>query len=146
MKENILSTSAKIVSSSSGLVGNFKFYVLPTISPMIALFLVILFQLPAYYKIWISPTKDNLIRCLLYCSLCSFHFGYHVHEKAIIISQVLSIFMCFQSTDDAILFLTITMAGFYSLFPLIFQTNELFIKGTNINNFIFHLIKINHCL
>ena len=133
LKTKIVTAAAKAaagtVASTSGLVGNFQFYILPSISPAVALGLTVLAQLPAYYRICTSPTHENLFRCLLYSSLSSFYFGYHVHEKAIVISQILSIFLCCKSGDDSFLFIVLSMTGFFSLFPLLYQLNELFIKG-----------------
>lgn len=100
---------------------------------------------PAVAHLWLRPRRPiAFLRCLLICALGSFLFGWHVHEKAILIailplrsakdegksnfgtfnSTLTSVFLCsilaVQSREDAGIYLVLTTTGHYSLFPLLF--------------------------
>lgn len=94
---------------TGGLVQEFQHTVLPSISPSIALVCTVLSILvsligslvkifsplsecschtqPAVASLWWRPCgARDFLRCLLLCALGSFVFGWHVHEKAILIA------------------------------------------------------------
>jgi hypothetical protein len=85
-------TSAMLNNSASGIVGDFAFAVLPAVTAPICLFLLFGSLVPAVIAVYRRPTTQTLLVCLVYASLSSFMFGYHVHEKAIIIPLVLQTF------------------------------------------------------
>jgi hypothetical protein len=85
-------TSAMLNNSASGIVGDFAFAVLPSVTAPICLFLLFGSLVPAVIAVYRRPTTQTLLVCLVYASLSSFMFGYHVHEKAIIIPLVLQTF------------------------------------------------------
>lgn len=116
------------LTSTAGLVGNFSFSVLPPISPLLSLLFVLTSQFPALYTIWKKMSNKILLSSLVYGSLCAYMFGYHVHEKAILVTQVLSTIAAQDSLDSWQLFALLSISGISSLFPLLFRINELLIK------------------
>jgi hypothetical protein len=85
-------------NSASGIVGDFIFSVLPPVSASVCLLLLLLTLLPAMVVIYRKPTAQTLLVCLVYASLSNFMWGYHVHEKAIIIPLLLQTFTLMDST------------------------------------------------
>ncbi|KAM7373841.1 hypothetical protein PAMP_006538 [Pampus punctatissimus] len=74
-------------SMTGGLVQEFQHSVLPSVSPFITLVCTLLAILPALASIWWRPRgARGFLRCLLLCALASFIFGWHVHEKAVLIA------------------------------------------------------------
>ncbi|KAF7654386.1 hypothetical protein LDENG_00070440 [Lucifuga dentata] len=116
-------------SMTGGLVQEFQHSVLPSISPFITLVCTLLSILPALWSVWWRPSgARGFLRCLLLCALGSFMFGWHVHEKAILIAILPLSFLAVESREDAGIFLLLSTTGHYSLFPLIFTPAELPIK------------------
>ncbi|MED6294218.1 glycosyl transferase, partial [Characodon lateralis] len=116
-------------SMTGGLVQEFQHSVLPSISPSITLVCTLLSVLPAVVSIWRRPRGSRaFLRCLLLCALGSFMFGWHVHEKAILIAILPLSILAVESREDAGIFLVLTTTGHYSLFPLLYTPAELPIK------------------
>ncbi len=55
-------------------------------------------------------------------------FGWHVHEKAILVPLVVLGFLTFTSPQFTRIFYLLTVTGTFSLFPLLFHSQELIIK------------------
>ncbi|XP_066109806.1 dolichyl pyrophosphate Glc1Man9GlcNAc2 alpha-1,3-glucosyltransferase isoform X3 [Saccopteryx bilineata] len=70
----------------------------------------------------------GFLRCLVLCALSSFMFGWHVHEKAVLLAILPMSLLSMGKAGDASIFLILTTAGHYSLFPLLFTAPELPIK------------------
>ncbi|XP_059208380.1 probable dolichyl pyrophosphate Glc1Man9GlcNAc2 alpha-1,3-glucosyltransferase [Centropristis striata] len=116
-------------SMTGGLVQEFQHSVLPSVTPSITLICTLLSILPAVVSIWRRPRgARGFLRCLLLCALGSFMFGWHVHEKAILIAILPLSILAVESREDAGIFLILTTTGHYSLFPLLFTPAELPIK------------------
>lgn len=115
-------------SMTGGLVQDVLHTVLPSVSPAVTLLCSLLFILPALWCLWLRPRPVYFLRCLLLCALGSFMFGWHVHEKAVLIVVLPLSLLAVQNREDAGIFLILSTAGHYSLFPLIFTTAELPIK------------------
>ena len=123
------SSSVSGLASTSGLTGDFQFLVLPAVPPLLSLVLVLVAQLPAWRRLWIDPHPRSLLPCLVYCSLCAYLLGYHVHEKAILISQVLVGLSALRSHRHFEIFVLLSVVGVYSLIPLLFPFYETPTKG-----------------
>ncbi|XP_063497490.1 dolichyl pyrophosphate Glc1Man9GlcNAc2 alpha-1,3-glucosyltransferase isoform X2 [Symphalangus syndactylus] len=140
-------------SMTSGLVQQFQHTVLPSVTPLatlictlIAILLtatsaswvqaILLPQPPEYlgiqpsiFCLWLKPQGPRgFLRCLTLCALSSFMFGWHVHEKAILLAILPMSLLSVGKAGDASIFLILTTTGHYSLFPLLFTTPELPIK------------------
>uniref|UniRef100_A0A673KGQ6 Alpha-1,3-glucosyltransferase n=1 Tax=Sinocyclocheilus rhinocerous TaxID=307959 RepID=A0A673KGQ6_9TELE len=84
-------------SMTGGLVQEFQHSVLPSVSPLATLVCTLLSILPALFRIWHRPNgARGFLRCLVICALGSFMFGWHVHEKAILMAILPLRFSCFS--------------------------------------------------
>ena len=93
-------------------------------------------------KLWKTPTYKSFLCALTLCGFVSYMFGWHVHEKAVLLvlvplryvlqlldSPLLNVFITLV-TDSSLLagenhalfrtFVIASVAGIYSLFPLLF--------------------------
>jgi len=118
-----------VTSSSLGLVQEFEHSVLPSITPGVTFILTVLAMLPALVWVWRSPHKPWVgVRAAVLCGFVSFMFGWHVHEKAILMVILpLSLFVA-QEQFEARAFLLTAIVGHFSLLPLIFTKAEAPIK------------------
>lgn len=71
-----------------GVVGDSAFAVLPTVTPLFTFVLTVCAQLPALIRLWRKPTFENFMLAVILCGFASFEFGWHVHEKAILLILV----------------------------------------------------------
>lgn len=116
-------------STSSGLVQEVQHFVLPSVSPFMTLLLVVSTMIPALIHCWrklyfsFNPTIIFL-RLVILMSFCSFLFGFHVHEKAILLIIVPMTPLIMINKSDAINFFILSVTGTYSLFPLLFKPAE----------------------
>jgi alpha-1,3-glucosyltransferase len=124
-------------SMTGGLVQDISHSVLPNIAPLATVIISGLSMAPGLVKLWLSPSPVNFLRCLVICAWSSFMFGWHVHEKAILLVTIpLTLLGCVNKNEARIFFL-VTVIGNFSLFPLLFQTRELPSKV---------LLHLCHCL
>ena len=80
---------------------------------------------PSLYKILASPTKKNLILGYCLSATGSFIFGWHVHEKAILLVLLpLAAAVIIDRNNLAAPFIILTTAGVSGLLPLIFSQFE----------------------
>ncbi|KAM6911413.1 dolichyl pyrophosphate Glc1Man9GlcNAc2 alpha-1,3-glucosyltransferase isoform 2-T2 [Lycodopsis pacificus] len=116
-------------SMTGGLVQEFQHSVLPSVTPSVTLVCTLLSILPAVASIWWRPRgARGFLRCLLLCALGSFMFGWHVHEKAVLLAVLPLSILAVESREDAGIYLLLTTTAHYSLFPLLFSPAELPIK------------------
>ncbi|XP_033109039.1 probable dolichyl pyrophosphate Glc1Man9GlcNAc2 alpha-1,3-glucosyltransferase [Anneissia japonica] len=130
-KIGILSVEAisQNAAMTGGLVQEFQHTVLPSVPPLATFILTAVSVLPSLWHQWRHPSGANgFLRCLTICAFCSFMFGWHVHEKAIILITIPLSLLAVESYRDAQIFLLLTTVGHYSLFPLIFKPAEAPIK------------------
>ncbi|EPY51899.1 glucosyltransferase Alg8 [Schizosaccharomyces cryophilus OY26] len=111
-----------------GLVGDTTFAVLPNISPSFTFYLCLALQSCVLLKLFFRPTWRVFVGATTLCGWISFLFGWHVHEKAIMI--VIIPFSILSLIDRRYLeaFRPLAVAGYISLLPLIFTPQEAPIK------------------
>ncbi|CAH2225638.1 probable dolichyl pyrophosphate Glc1Man9 c2 alpha-1,3-glucosyltransferase [Pelobates cultripes] len=121
--------SIQASSMTGGLVQEFKHSVLPSITPLTTLLFTGISILPSVLCLWFKPRgPQGFLRCLILCALSSFMFGWHVHEKAILLAILPLSILSVISARDAGIYLLLATTGHYSLFPLLFTAQELPIK------------------
>ncbi|CAH1971281.1 unnamed protein product [Acanthoscelides obtectus] len=114
---------------TGGLVQEYEHSILPSIHPIITILLTVIFTLPAMVKLFnLNRQPSNFLRCLVICALSSFLFGWHVHEKAILMAIIPLTILSIMETVDGKTFLFLSTVGHYSLFPLLFPPYLLLIK------------------
>ncbi|KAK9492347.1 glycosyl transferase [Lipomyces doorenjongii] len=115
-------------SLTRGLVGISSFNVLPDVQPRTTFLLTTFYQLIALIPMVINPTHDKFVSALTLCGYASFLFGWHVHEKAILLVIVPFSFLTLKDRRYLTPFYLLAVAGYVSLFPLIFTSPEAPIK------------------
>jgi len=115
-------------SFTSGLIGAGAHQVLPNIQPIHTFILTGICMLPIMYHLWRVPSKSHFLPALIQCTLCSYMFGWHVHEKAILMVTVPLGLLAANSEKDAKQYLFMATVCHYSLFPLLFHSTETPIK------------------
>lgn len=127
-------------SSTSGLVQDIEHVVLPSVPPIITFILSFIFILgPSLFYVYKVTTgnkankksaanPDSLIILTIICGYGSFLFGWHVHEKAVLLILIPLSYISFKNQDFAKLYFLMSLISNYSLFPLIFRKQEYPIK------------------
>ncbi|CAH1154980.1 unnamed protein product [Phaedon cochleariae] len=123
------STTPEIASMTGGLVRETAHSFLPDVPPVATMALTALFMAPAMVKLFLLDRRAaHFVRCLVVCALTSFLFGWHVHEKAILMAIIPLSILSIMESNDARIFLILSTVGHYSLFPLLFPTSLLLVK------------------
>jgi alpha-1,3-glucosyltransferase len=65
-------------------VGEVRFALLPQVAPWVAAACVGAALIPCLAATWRDPAPARFARAVAYANLCGFMFGWHVHEKAIL--------------------------------------------------------------
>lgn len=101
--------------------------------------LTIISMIPCLIKIYKYPMKELFIYGLIYCQLCSYYFGWHVHEKAILtclipmtyynyiiimIIIIIHSLLCCDSSFDSSLYMLLNTIGAVTIAPLLFPLQE----------------------
>lgn len=81
-------------------------------------------------KLWIQPTWDTFVGALTLCGYASFLFGWHVHEKAVLLIIIPFSLIALKDRRYFSAFRPLAVAGHVSLFPLLFTTPEFPLKTT----------------
>lgn len=131
--DKTLTTVLKIPVKNSitgGLVQEFEHTFLPSISPRLTFIIVAMAMLPCCIKMLLYKTES--IRCfmkpLIICAATSFMFGWHVHEKAILMILIPLQVLTARSLHEAHTCLFLTIFGLYSLTPLLFTSELILVK------------------
>ncbi|KAI5119891.1 hypothetical protein M0805_003695 [Coniferiporia weirii] len=117
-----------VSSASRGLIGDTIFAILPNVTPIHTFIITLTFQSIFMIKLWKTPTYKSFLCALTLCGYVSYMFGWHVHEKAILLVLVP---LSLLAADNHALFRTFVIAsvsGIYSLFPLLFTPAETLVK------------------
>ncbi|KAJ7961854.1 Alpha-1,3-glucosyltransferase [Quillaja saponaria] len=120
---------APAASFTGGLVGDSSpFSVLPQIMPFTTLIMVLLALSPCLIMAWRKPQPKMITRWVAYAYTCGFLFGWHVHEKASLHFVIPLAIVAVQSLGEARHYFLLSIVSCYSLFPLLFETQEYPIK------------------
>nr|XP_039274095.1 probable dolichyl pyrophosphate Glc1Man9GlcNAc2 alpha-1,3-glucosyltransferase isoform X1 [Styela clava] len=122
----------KATSFSKGLVEEAEHAILPSPTPLITVIITLVFIMPCLIDLWFWPKAltskhlgNQFIRSVVFTSLTSFMFGWHVHEKAILMAILpLTLLSVCGTKKDAEIFVFLQAVGHYSLFPLLFMPFE----------------------
>ncbi|KAB7505799.1 putative dolichyl pyrophosphate Glc1Man9GlcNAc2 alpha-1,3-glucosyltransferase [Armadillidium nasatum] len=118
-------------SMTSGLVKEYEHTILPSIAPIHTFLLTVITMLPCLLKLWKSSNNPwQFVRSLTMCGFCSFLFGWHVHEKAILLIILPLSLLSLLSREETKYFTILNVISQYSLFPLIFTPEETVLKVT----------------
>ena len=112
-----------IPSFTRGIVGDTNFAVLPDISPSTTVIITLLFYSYFTYKFIVKYNYFSFQIYLQQLAMTSFMFGWHVHEKALLLPALLNI-MEFTPNSYSFVLLTTSIT---SQLPLIFQQKDIFI-------------------
>jgi alpha-1,3-glucosyltransferase len=117
-----------INSVTRGLIGDTSFAVLPEVTPGTTFALTLFFQIIPLIKLFFDPTWDTFIGAVTLCGYASFLFGWHVHEKAILLVIIPFSLIALKDRRYLGAFRPLAVAGHVSLFPLLFTAAEFPIK------------------
>ena len=133
-------------SVTRGLVGDTNFAVLPDITPKTTFVLTLAAQIvrifgysqsslqltdkdqPALLKLFFQPDWHTFVSTITLCGYASFLFGWHVHEKAILLVVIPFSLLALKDRRYLGAFRPLAVAGHVSLFPLLFTAMEFPIK------------------
>ncbi|KAH3900173.1 probable Dolichyl pyrophosphate Glc1Man9GlcNAc2 alpha-1,3-glucosyltransferase [Saccharomycodes ludwigii] len=131
----ILKTSPKkdigvpnINTGTRGLVQDVEFLVLPQIEPKITFILTLFYQMIATFPVLFCPNFKRFLGSLTLCGYASFLFGWHVHEKAILLVIIPFSFLVISDRRLLTPFRLVTSASYVSLFPLLFTSQDFLLK------------------
>jgi alpha-1,3-glucosyltransferase len=82
----------------------------------------------ALTKLWFKPDWEAFVGALTLCSYASFLFGWHVHEKAILLVVIPFSLLALKDRRSLGAFRPLAVAGHVSLFPLLFTAAEFPVK------------------
>uniref|UniRef100_A0A8R1DUU5 Alpha-1,3-glucosyltransferase n=2 Tax=Caenorhabditis japonica TaxID=281687 RepID=A0A8R1DUU5_CAEJA len=129
---------------TSGLVQEYSHSVLPNISPVGTLFLVTAVSTTVLFGLIFGKGKDFSLFAVL-SALSFFYFGYHVHEKAIILITVPMTIFAIKDPKYLRHLVHISTISSFTVFPLIFTLMEIPIKyAVAIAYFLLLLAMIKH--
>ncbi|ODQ66492.1 ALG6, ALG8 glycosyltransferase [Nadsonia fulvescens var. elongata DSM 6958] len=111
-----------------GIVGDIAFQVLPDITPKTTFLLTLFYQITGLVPLFLWPSFERFIGGVTLCGFASFLFGWHVHEKAILLVIFPFSFLVLRDRRLLVAFIPLTVSGYISLFPLIFTSGEFLLK------------------
>lgn len=134
-----------VQSVTRGLIGDTSFACLPNITPKTTFALTLVAQAvrkstifilvtladdnqPGLLKVFVQPSWDNFVGALTLCGYASFLFGWHVHEKAILLVIVPFSLIALKDRRHLGAFRPLIVAGHVSLFPLLYTAAEFPLK------------------
>lgn len=116
-------------SLTRGIVGDVKFSFLPQVEPNHTFLLTLFYQIMSLIPLFFQPKFERFIGSISLCAYSSFLFGWHVHEKAIMLIIVPLSFVICQDRRLLPPFQLLTSAGYVSLFPLLYGSAEWMFKS-----------------
>lgn len=128
---SLLTHSPRYSSNTRGLVQTFDHIWLPSIQPIFTFLLTATMMVPCLIKLCLFTSSrkfGNFVKPLVICATTSYMFGWHVHEKAILMAIIPLTLITWESEKNSRLFFFLSVVGHYSLFPLLFKPNLTVIK------------------
>jgi alpha-1,3-glucosyltransferase len=128
-----------LTSASRGLIGETTFGVLPEVTPVLTFSITLSISLIFLTKLWFDPTYKRFLDAVVLSAFTSFLWGWHVHEKAVLLflvplrsvepfrrveTRLTRSGTSLTAVDDDHHFRVYTIAscaGIYSLFPLLIK-------------------------
>ena len=83
---------------------------------------------PSLFKLFLQPSWDNFVGAVTLCGYASFLFGWHVHEKAILLVIIPFSLVALKDRRYLGAFRPLAVAGHVSLFSLLFTAAEFPVK------------------
>jgi alpha-1,3-glucosyltransferase len=114
-----------LASGTRGLVGDTAFAWLPDVSPRATFVITAAIQLLTGLKLFKGPKYSAFIGHITMCAYASFYFGWHVHEKAVLLIILPASLLALRDTRFLFAFKPLMQAGYMSLLPLIFTAQEI---------------------
>jgi alpha-1,3-glucosyltransferase len=113
------------LSSTRGLLGGSqRLFLFPAVEPWATALLSLAAMVPALWAVARHPSTHRLSLGMAHCALASFLFGWHVHEKAVLVPFVLLALLACDSKHDASRFLFMLPPALVSLWPLLFGAED----------------------
>lgn len=116
-------------NGTKGLVQDVFFVILPQISPKLTFALTAFYQLLAVIPLLFDPSYKRFIGSLTLCGLASYLFGWHVHEKAIMLAIVPFSFLVVCDRRLLTSYMMLAASGYVSLFPLLYKNQDFLLKS-----------------
>ena len=137
-------------SLTRGLVGEGSHLYLPSVSPMVTLVCTLVAMLPGIIIGMRVNRSSNpfltFVTSLTLCGFASFLFGWHVHEKAILMVIIPFTLVAVEQPAVTPIYTLLSCVGVFSLFPLVNQLREVPIKiCLLLLNYIFCLRPLQKC-
>ncbi|GAV51928.1 hypothetical protein ZYGR_0AF04000 [Zygosaccharomyces rouxii] len=115
-------------NGTKGLVQDVSFVILPQISPKLTFALTAFYQILAVIPVLFDPSFKRFIGSLTLCGLASYLFGWHVHEKAIMLAIVPFSFLVVCDRRLLTSYMMLAASGYVSLFPLLYENQDFLLK------------------
>lgn len=126
---SFFSSSNSTISSTRGIVGDVTFAILPEVTPKLTFILTLFYQVLALIPLFLWPTYPRFLASVTLCGYASFLFGWHVHEKAILLVIFPFSFLALRDSRLLSAFVPLSVSGYLSLFPLLFTPGEALLKS-----------------
>ncbi|GAA5999903.1 hypothetical protein JCM10207_005964 [Rhodosporidiobolus poonsookiae] len=117
-----------LTSSSRGLIGSTTFGVLPNITPRTTFVLTFAITAAFLVKLWRDPSYKRFVDSVVLAAMTSFLWGWHVHEKAVLLFLVPLSLTATEDDNHFRAFVVASTAGIFGLFPLLIKPQETPIK------------------
>ncbi|GAA5925957.1 dolichyl-P-Glc:Glc1Man(9)GlcNAc(2)-PP-dolichol alpha-1,3-glucosyltransferase [Sporobolomyces koalae] len=117
-----------LTSSSRGLIGSTTFGVLPNVTPTMTFAITFFFISIYLVKLWYNPTTKKFIDAVVLSAMTSFLWGWHVHEKAVLLFLIPLSLTSVEDDNHLRAFRIATVAGVCGLFPLLINSAETPVK------------------
>jgi alpha-1,3-glucosyltransferase len=128
---------------TSGLVEEYNHSVLPNITPFISLVLV-LTALTPIFALYRLREGHKFVIGLLLSSYAFYLFGWHVHEKAVLMICIPMTVLAFQDIRFVECYFILTISALFSLLPLIFTPLENLGKHALVGGYLIIILSTFH--